>query len=72
MRKQFGNFISFRHALAVMHFNLNLNRETVTNDDGTTRLSVHYPKFKFIGAAMVKKVRFKQKFGMFHLEYNYT
>lgn len=47
-----------------MHFNLNLNRETITNDDGSTRLSVHYPKFKH-GAAMVKQVRVKQKFGRF-------
>lgn len=56
----------FRHALAALHFNFNLNREVKKNDDGTTQLAVHYPKFKN-GEATIKDIRVQQNFGKFIL-----
>eukprot|EP00112_Aurelia_sp_Birch-Aquarium-sp1_P012751 Seg2686.5 transcript_id=Seg2686.5/GoldUCD/mRNA.D3Y31 product="hypothetical protein" protein_id=Seg2686.5/GoldUCD/D3Y31 len=50
-----------RHALAALHFNFNLNREVKKNDDGTTQLAVHYPKFKN-GEATIKDIRVQQNF----------
>jgi hypothetical protein len=55
--------------LAALHFNDNLNREPLYNSDGSTRVSVHYPKFKN-GEAIVKDVCVPQNFGMaFYLNF---
>ncbi|KAK3745185.1 hypothetical protein QZH41_008383, partial [Actinostola sp. cb2023] len=49
-----------RHVLAVVHFNLNLQREEkVREADGVERVKVVYPKFKN-GEATVRQVRVKQ------------
>ncbi|KAK3745694.1 hypothetical protein QZH41_009902, partial [Actinostola sp. cb2023] len=51
-----------RHVLAVVHFNLNLQREDkVREADGVERVKVVYPKFKK-GEATVRQVRVKQNF----------
>ncbi|KAK3741510.1 hypothetical protein QZH41_012598, partial [Actinostola sp. cb2023] len=51
-----------RHVLAVVHFNLNLQREeNVREADGVERVKVVYPKFKN-GEATVRQVRVKQNF----------
>jgi len=53
----------YRHVLAVVHFNLNLQREEkVREADGVERVKVVYPKFKN-GEATVRQVRVKQNFG---------
>ena len=38
--------VQFRHTLAVLHFNENLNRQPKTTKNGTPYYSVTYPKFK--------------------------
>ena len=45
-----------------MHFNFNLNRDVRTNEDGSSQITVHYPKFKN-GEATIKDVRLQQNFG---------
>ena len=55
-------FIYYRHILAIIHFNSNLQREVKKLPDGTEQISVQYPKFKN-GLATVKNVRVKQQFG---------
>ena len=55
-------FFRFRHILATLHFNLNLDRETKKRPDGTEQLRVSYPKFKN-GEATVRNICVAQKFG---------
>lgn len=38
--------ISFRHALAIVHFNENIKRDARQTKDGKTYYSIHYPKYK--------------------------
>lgn len=52
----------FRHAIAIIHFNNNLNRETRTKN-GNEQISVVYPKFKN-GEAVVRSVKVQPNFGM--------
>ena len=55
--------IFFRHILAVIHFNDNLNREVKKHSlDGSEQVSVIYPKFKN-GEATVRSVKVKPNFG---------
>ena len=56
-------FKYFRHALAVIHFNENLNRQNKMKD-GIEQVHVVYPKFKN-GEAVVRNVKVQQKFGRF-------
>lgn len=35
-----------RHIIAALHFNYNLHREDVVNQDGSLSVKVTYPKFK--------------------------
>lgn len=52
-----------RHILAVVHFNMNLQREVKKKDvDGGERVKVSYPKFKN-GEATVRNARIVQNFG---------
>jgi len=51
--------IFFKHILAVIHFNYNLGREAKTNPDGSTQVTVIYPKFKN-GTAVVKDQKIDQ------------
>ncbi|KAK3730440.1 hypothetical protein QZH41_012640 [Actinostola sp. cb2023] len=54
--------IIYRHILAVVHFNQNLQREVKTRaKDGHERTKVVYPKFKN-GEATVRNIKVKQKF----------
>ena len=53
----------FRHALAVIHFNANLNRENKIKN-GVKQIHVAYPKFKN-GDAVVRNVKVQQKFGIY-------
>ena len=55
-------FHLFRHALAVIHFNNNLNRDIKRKKDGSQQIKVVYPKFKN-GEATTRDVRVKQTFG---------
>lgn len=50
-------------AIAVIHFNHNLNRETKTNN-GVHQVNVVYPKFKN-GEAVVTNVRVEQNCGRY-------
>ncbi|XP_067035289.1 uncharacterized protein [Acropora muricata] len=52
-----------RHILAVVHFNLNLQRQVKCKEsDGSERVRVSYPKFKN-GEATVREVKVKADFG---------
>ena len=66
----FNRSIFSRHALAAMHFNFNLNRDVRTNEDGSSQITVHYPKFKN-GEATIKDVRVQQNFGELSLYDNH-
>ena len=50
--------------MAALHFNYNSNRDVQTNEDGSTQIRVHYPKFKN-GEATIRDVRVQQNFGNF-------
>ena len=53
----------FRHILAAVHFNFNLQREVKHREkDGAERVKVCYPKFKN-GEATVRNVRVTQNYG---------
>jgi len=55
----------YRHILAAVHFNFNLQREVKhKGTDGAERVKVSYPKFKN-GEATVRDVRITPNFGMF-------
>ncbi len=54
-------YFTCRHAIAVMHFNANLSRETRMKD-GVEQYNIVYPKF-MNGKAVVRKVTVKQNFG---------
>ena len=56
-------FEIFKHALAVIHFNKNLNRSNRMKN-GVEQLHVVYPKFKN-GEAVVRNVKVQQNFGMY-------
>lgn len=59
----FCMFFCFRHILAAVHFNFNLQREVKCKEnDGSERLRVSYPKFKN-GEATVRQVKIKANFG---------
>lgn len=53
----------FRTILAALHFNWNLNRESLKDAEGGTKLRVTYPKFKE-GEGTVRQARVKQNYGM--------
>lgn len=54
---------TFRHILAALHFNFNLQREGKCKErDGTERVRVSYPKFKN-GEATVCSVKINPNFG---------
>lgn len=54
---------TFRHILAVVHFNYNLHREDKCKEsDGKERVRVSYPKFKN-GEATVRSVKINPNFG---------
>ncbi|KAJ7391166.1 hypothetical protein OS493_020198 [Desmophyllum pertusum] len=48
--------------LAALHFNCNLNRESLKDAQGKTKLRVAYRKFKE-GEGTVREARVKQDFG---------
>ncbi|KAK3725723.1 hypothetical protein QZH41_018911 [Actinostola sp. cb2023] len=50
-----------RHILAAVHFNFNLHRDVKTKVDGTSRITVVYPKFKN-GEATVREQRVSSNF----------
>lgn len=54
---------TFRTILAALHFNWNLNRESLKDAQGHTKLRVTYPKFKE-GEATVREARVTQNYGM--------
>ena len=45
----------FRHTLAILHFNENLQRETRTTPDEKPYFKVTYPKFKY-GEEVVREI----------------
>ena len=49
--------------LAALHFNWNLNRESLKDAEGGTKLRVTYPKFKE-GEGTVRQARVKQNYSM--------
>lgn len=53
----------FRTILAALHFNWNLNRETLKDADGNAKLRVTYPKFKE-GEGTVREACIKPNYGM--------
>jgi hypothetical protein len=53
----------FRHILATLHFNENVNRSTKTTRDGKNYVSVTYPKFKF-GQEVVRNIPVPPTYGM--------
>lgn len=58
-----NNFFNvYRTILAALHFNWNLNRESLKDDQGNVRLRVTYPKFKE-GEGTVREARVKQNYG---------
>ena len=59
-------FFLFRHILAVIHFNHNLQRDVQTRDN-TDLMKVTYPKFKN-GEATVRHRRVKQSFSKLMLK----
>ncbi|XP_067024374.1 uncharacterized protein [Acropora muricata] len=50
-----------RHIIAALHFNYNLHREDVVNQDGSLSVKVTYPKFKN-GEATVRSRKVEQNF----------
>jgi hypothetical protein len=60
LKSVFGHF--FRHIIAVIHFNNNLNRAAKTRkSDEAERLQITYPKFKN-GEATIRNVKVAQNF----------
>ena len=57
----YGSF-HYRHVLAVLHFNENLQRETRTTKSGEKCYSVTYPKFK-LGEEVVREVAVPPTYG---------
>lgn len=56
-------FFIFRHILATLHFNENVNWDTKTTRDGKNYVSVTYPKFKF-GDEVVQNIPVPPTYGM--------
>ena len=57
------NFVRYRHILAVVHFNFNLQREVKhKQSDGTERVRISFPKFKN-GEATVRNIKITPNFG---------
>ena len=57
-----SGLLSPRHVIAVVHFNLNLHRESRKKDsDGSKQVAVVYPKFKN-GEATVRDVKIQANF----------
>lgn len=55
-------FSQFRHILAAIHFNVNLNRDNrIKKSDGSEQVAVVYPKFKN-GEATVRGVKVEADF----------
>ena len=52
----------FRHILAAVHFNRNLDRSKKVSSDGNEQVGVSYPKFKN-GEATVRNIRVSPNFG---------
>ena len=52
----------YRTILAALHFNWNLNRESLKDGQGNAKLRVTYPKFKE-GEGTVREARVKQNYG---------
>lgn len=53
----------YRHILASLHFNENVNREKQTNKNGDKYYKVSYPKFK-LGEEVVRDVPCPPTYGM--------
>ena len=51
-----------RHVLANLHFNGNLERETMKSKEGTEYMRVPYPKFK-LGEEVVRKIAVPPTYG---------
>jgi len=56
-------FLFFRHLLASLHFNENLNRDTQLSKDGEKYIKVTYPKYK-LGEEVVREVASPPTYGM--------
>ena len=54
----------YRHILASLHFNENINRESQTAKDGNAYVHVTYPKFK-LGDEVVREVSVPPTYGEF-------
>lgn len=54
----------YRHILASLHFNENINRESQTAKDGNVYVHVTYPKFK-LGDEVVREVSVPPTYGEF-------
>ena len=52
----------FRHIIAAVHFNNNLQRDDRKNEDGSEQIKIVYPKFKN-GEATVRNVKVKPTYG---------
>jgi hypothetical protein len=62
----------YRHILASLHFNENINRESQTAKDGNAYVHVTYPKFK-LGDEVVREVSVPptyREFSFFLMHYN--
>ena len=56
-------FLFFRHILASLHFNENLNQDTQLSKDGEKYIKVTYPKYK-LGEEVVREVASPPTYGM--------
>ena len=56
-------YLFYRHILASLHFNENIQRETQLSRDGNEYIRVTYPKFK-LGEEFVREVACPPTYGM--------
>ena len=56
-------YLFYRHILASLHFNENIQRETQLSRDGNEYIRVTYPKFK-LGEEVVREVACPPTYGM--------
>lgn len=54
--------LPFRTILAALHFNYNLNRDSLKDDQGNPKLRVTYVKYKY-GEGTVREAKTAQNFG---------
>ena len=55
-------YFVFRHILAILHFNENVNREERKAKDGKIYNNVTYPKYKF-GEELVRAIAMPPSYG---------